>query len=93
MPWTFRPNCKKSCRLARWVFCKALNNKGLCKTAPAELREFQQFGRNLYSSGVKLHEQHGGEAGEEGDSAVDELGPDEAALAFGKERDGCMTVL
>ena len=40
-----------------------------------------------------LHEKHGGEAGEEGDGAVDELGPDETLFAFGKERDGGVTVL
>ena len=35
-----------------------------------------------------LHEKHGGEAGEEGDDAVDELGPDETLFALGQKRDG-----
>ena len=41
----------------------------------------------------RLHQKHGGEAGEEGNGAVDELCPEETLLAFGKEWDGSMTVL
>lgn len=40
-----------------------------------------------------LHDQHCGEAGQESCGAVDQLGPDETLLAFGKQRDGCMAVL
>ena len=41
----------------------------------------------------RLHQEHRCKAGEEGYGAVDELGPEETLLAFGKEWDGGVTVL
>ena len=40
-----------------------------------------------------LHDQHCYEAGQESCGAVDDLCPDETPFAFGKQRNGCMSVL